>query len=454
MKSWKKQLNDEFERAVPALKPEILDAPIVVGGDMPAGGNTLVKRRVGIISACVAVICALVIAILAIAGVFNPAVPPVSGDFVFTLEINPAVAFVTDGEGKVKAVTALNGDADVVLAEVSPENMKNIPISEAVVKYTDGAAKLGYLDPAARGGAVRLSGKEGEDTLLSSAELSLGKYFCDKGIYAVVVKDFVSESELIKRTGISGAGSLAELSKTLSSVPSECNARVPSDLGAEQIKALYDSYIVGESMLELVRGELLDNIAKIVQNSQMLLNIVSLNGRIMSHSGNPSQLFKDYWSVKMFGGESDDGEFNALMDEMTAALEEYETTFGEAIGSYSALSSAAGAYSSLLGQDFKEVISSLTSDDFLSSVSDYIKILSNIGGDMSAVTSLTEIPQTAEEYIRLAETATSLLRNSRVEKYLAVYSESRPEISEESYGEFVEGIVALYGSLDNYWNLK
>lgn len=456
MKSLKKRLNAEFDLSAPALKQEVLNAPIITAeGDAPDvyGGNTLIKRRAGIAGVCAAAAIALLFALLGILGVFSPA--PVTDRFVFTLEINPAVCFVTDGGGEVKSVTALNGDADVILSDESTLNkLKNVPLNKAVVEYTDCAARLGYLDLTSPT-AVRLTGcTQSDEALLDGASENLRTYFKDNGIYAAVVEQTVAVSELSGIIGIE-ASTVSELADGIDGLSVCYGERISADADEEGLQSVYESYIVGSQMLEYVRGELLGNIKRIAENAEMLSEMVICNYNIMMHKQNPfNPIPADYWTVKKYSSAEQEPQFAELMTQMEELLSEYEQRFGVRVESIAELKAAADVYSSLAQIDFEELFSSLTPEDFVPSAEKYVGILRNLGFDTSVLETLLSVPKTAQEYLSKMQTALSGLFDSRLQKYADIYNGQRESISQSDYDEFINGILSDYGSLENFWEKK
>ena len=147
---------NELDSITPKLSDDVKSAPISLrdGNDINNCG-VAVKRRYN--SKALIVAAAAILPCLAIVGTVL-LVPKKPSAGVFTVEINPAVSFVTDGD-LVTGVMAVNEDADVVLSvsEVR-ENIVGKKIDEAVIYYVDCAAKLGYLDISNEGSAVRVSG--------------------------------------------------------------------------------------------------------------------------------------------------------------------------------------------------------------------------------------------------------------------------------------------------------
>lgn len=456
--SWKKKLNNEFDAAAPALKNDVLNAPIITAPEEATdaiNGDVLIKRKIGIFTSCgAAILLAIVFVLMAIFGVFGSG--SVADRFVFALEINPAVSFVTDKDGIVQSVNAVNEDADIVLSDETTLNrLKNAPLRDAVVTYTDCAARLGFLDMSAKT-AVRLScAAETDGDLLEGASENLRSYFKTNGVYAAVVEDVISVNRLGERLGVKHVSNMTELASAFETLPVRYGERIGENASAEELQNLYQNYIVGTQMLDYVRGELLQNINDIVSNAQMLSQIGLCNYNIMMHKDNPfNPIPVDYWTVKKFPNAQYTPEFAALTEEMSGLLEEYKSKFGVSIDSVTKLTLASDAYSSLSGVDFEKLFSSLTAESFQASAARFVEMLKNIGGDVTALESLLSVPQTTQEYFAQLQTISQQLFDSRVEQYKEIYEHQRAEISEAEYHEFINEIMQEYGSLDNFWSQK
>ena len=458
MSSWKKRLRDEFDAAAPKLRSDVVDAPITTSQAQASNvnsGGAIAKRKIGLFGACGAVVIVVaVIALLAIFGVFDP--KPIAKRYVFALEINPAAAFVTDGGGSVQSVTALNADADVILSDKSvAERLKNVPLAEAVVTYADCAARLGYLDLASADNIVRLSGSADADkALLSTASDDLCGYFKTNGIYAAVLESVTTAAELGTRLGAPDASSVSELADTLAAKPTLFGERIDASASAETLRELYDAYIVGTQMLDLVRAELLESVNDIAESARMLSQMVVCNYNIMMHRDNPfGPIPADYWMIEKYGDGEYTDEFFELLDRMRGLLTEYENAFGKRIGGLTELTIASDAYSSM-SDDLEALFSALSPDSFAASASKYVEMLKNIGRDESELDALLSAPQTVEEYFAQLQTVTAQLYASRLDRYKPAYEEPRSEISDIDYADFVDGLIAEHGSLENYWNEK
>lgn len=457
MKSWKKQLSEEFDRAAPPLSDEVRNAPITLTGTTHArvetipDGNTLVKR-IGIFGGgALAISLAFLFILLAVLNVFPTAPQP---SFVFTLEINPAVAFVTDREGTVQSVTALNEDADVILTDDNAiAALTDIPLQEAVLRYTDTAARLGYLHIDEAGDAVRISYCDGTDSALTSrVRNGLQTYFRRSGIRAAVVENSLSAAALADRAGFHGSTALTDLGQQLKNTSARYDERCLNGTDETQIKSLYETNVVASQVKELVQNELLEHISSVHQNGTQLKNILRLNDEISRHEDNPSIFHNDYWSVKRFyGNRTFSAEFTALMEETESALEEYYQTFGIEIDSSFDLMALIGFYSVFAELLPGSTVLSMTQEAFLSSAYSLLGVLESVGCDVTALRELFTVPQSIADYVQASRASSTLLYQSRSEHYRTVYEAERAEIDEKEYDSFIDGLILRYGSLDNYW---
>ena len=443
MKSWKKRLNEEFEAAVPALSREVLNAPVqsVKEEEKPRAKKiSPLKKRLFFGSGFAAAALAIVFTVLGVTGVFAPPAAPKLAGGVYTLEINPAVVFVTAENGKVLSVKSLNEDADVVLSdEKTRDKLINAPISEAVVAYTDAVVKAGYIDITKRENAVKLSYVEwvDEDRLNSVTE-SLQDYFKQKGVYAAIVEKFLTKRELCEKVGV------AVTNKT------------DKNASTEELQNLYNEYIVGKSTLEYVKKELISRISDIAEGTLLLKEIGVCNVKIISSIHNPGFIIHyDYWGIKNTPNLTYNEEFAALIKEMDGLIDEYEQKFGKKIATSDEYNAVRDAFSAFQDVNIKDFLTSITVADFRKSLGKYITVLKNIGYDTSALEAIINAPQTAEEYFGQLRVITRQTLLSREKGFENVYSAPREQISATDYDDYISKIIAKYGSLENFWeNLK
>ena len=461
MKSWKKRLNEEFEAAVPALSREVLNAPVqsVKEEEKPRAKKiSPLKKRLFFGSGFAAAALAIVFTVLGVTGVFAPPAAPKLAGGVYTLEINPAVVFVTAENGKVLSVKSLNEDADVVLSdEKTRDKLINAPINEAVVAYTDAVVKAGYIDITKRENAVKLSYVEwvDEDRLNSVTE-SLQDYFKQKGVYAAIVEKFLTKRELCEKVGVAVTNKTDELLDELKGLSAFFADRSVKNASTEELQNLYNEYIVGKSTLEYVKKELISRISDIAEGALLLKEIGVCNAKIFTSIYNPGLIINyDYWRIKSTPNLTYNEEFAALIKEMDGLIDEYEQKFGKKIATTDEYDAVRDAFSAFQDVNIKDFLTSLTVADFRSSLGKYITVLKNIGYDTSALETIINAPQTAEEYIGQLRVVTRQTLLSREKGFENVYSAPREQISATDYDDYISKIIAKYGSLENFWeNLK
>lgn len=461
MKSWKKRLNEEFEAAVPALSREVLNAPVqsVKEEEKPRAKKiSPLKKRLFFGSGFAAAALAIVFTVLGVTGVFAPPAAPKLAGGVYTLEINPAVVFVTAENGKVLSVKSLNEDADVVLSdEKTRDKLINAPISEAVVAYTDAVVKAGYIDITKRENAVKLSYVEWVDeNRLNSVTESLQDYFKQKGVYAAIVEKFLTKRELCEKVGVAVTNKTDELLDELEGLSAFFADRSVKNASTEELQNLYNEYIVGKSTLEYVKKELILRISDIAEGALLLKEIGVCNAKIFTSIYNPGLIINyDYWRIKNTPNLTYNEEFAALIKEMDGLIDEYEQKFGKKIATSDEYDAVRDAFSAFQDVNIKDFLTSLTVADFRKSLGKYITVLKNIGYDTSALETIINAPQTAEEYIGQLRVITRQTLLSREKGFENVYSAPREQISATDYDDYISEIIAKYGSLEKFWeNLK
>lgn len=461
MKSWKKRLNEEFEAAVPALSREVLNAPVqsVKEEEKPRAKKiSPLKKRLFFGSGFAAAALAVVFTVLGVTGVFAPPAAPKLAGGVYTLEINPAVVFVTAENGKVLSVKSLNEDADVVLSdEKTRDKLINTPINEAVVAYTDAVVKAGYLDITKRENAVKLSYADWVDgDRLNSVTESLQDYFKQKGVYAAIVEKFLTKRELCEKVGVAVTNKTDELFNELEGLSAFFADRSVKNASTEELQNLYKEYIVGKSTLEYVKKELISRISDIAEGTLLLKEIGVCNAKIFTSIYNPGLIINyDYWRIKSTPNLTYNEEFAALIKEMDGLIDEYEQKFGKKIATSDEYNAVRDAFSAFQDVNIKDFLTSLTVADFRSSLGKYITVLKNIGYDTSALETIINAPQTAEEYFGQLRVVMRQTLLSREKGFENVYSAPREQISATDYDDYISEITAKYGSLENFWgNLK
>lgn len=441
-KSWKKLWESQLDEVVPALRGDIRDLPVQTAERPVPDGKTAVKVKKPVIISVLAAFIAAVIAVTIILVV----IPRGNGRFAFTLEINPAVTFITDGNGKVEKVASSNRDADIILSDNETASaMTGKSLAEAVAVYTDRAAMLGYLD-LGRDTAVRLSSLGNGEKMLNSAQSSLEDYFAEKGFRALVVSETVDAQSFSVRCGfdLTSAESLAE---SISGKMSLYSERLAS---SEGLKSVYENEILTDSIAEAV-GEYLDgNFDRIEKNIRAVSEIYSLYFEIYGHKDNPALLLKGYWDVKKYYGDSLTGEFAELVKEMDNALAEYERDYGVKIESELQFKDLSETLLTLSVEQLKIMLEDFTSEMLRKNLA----LINGVLGALGANTKITEVltvPESAEQFIEKAAELSRMEYGYRLRKNEEVYNAERESFSRSGYADYKESIISRYGSLSEYW---
>lgn len=460
MKSWKKRLKDEFNASAPALREEVLNAPIIRAQEDVQPKVVRTKKWSIFAGSGLAVVLAVVFVVMGVLGVFSSAPQP--DNYVFALDINPSVSFITDSDGIVVEVKSLNSDADVIVSNSEIiDNVKSKPISQAIVFYTDYAAKLGYLDVTATKTAVRLStSSETDMQLFSAVSSSLSNYFKQNGIFAAVVEDVVQADEFGKRLGVD-ANSLEQLTAKLKAT-SDCFAErnIGSEITDEQLSELYNSFVVGEQLLQCVKDELLANIIKVtnfVQQVVLLSRIEFYNNLIRVDSDNPTcgwlvPIGDDYWTLKQSHPEHEFMQSDCVR-KIEELIAEYAADYG-GLDSYESFIDACNLLSKF--SDFvKDIdltkILELQMDVFQASFGQFVGLLECVGVDTTDMQKLVEAPRTVEQYVEQLDVTWQQVATERIKNNKECYETPRKVISNADYDAFIDEIVQQYGSLQEFW---
>ncbi|MCM1290132.1 MAG: hypothetical protein NC132_05245 [Corallococcus sp.] len=448
MKSWKKRWKDELDEITPALRDDIKNTPISTTENIDNnGGNTAVlsiskQKLIPIAAAAFALLlCAVLLCVLLI--------KPNNSyrDFLFTLEINPAVTMSADEDGIVTGVIASNADADIILSDESVRNqIKGKSIDEAVTYYTDYAAKLGYIDLEQKGSAVRISGL-GDEDFLGKAQTALETYFTDKGLFVVVIAENVNNDEFCLRSGIT-AENAAKFIKDSTVLFSD---RTAENLSLQDLQSLYNKLVVENKLFDYVTESLSGNIERIIKNAEDIQNLSQLYFTILNHADNPIKMLGDYWTVKKLYGNTLSGEFAKLMSEMETALENYKADYGVEITGVTQLTDAANSYLKIPASNIATLLESFSFDKFKELSSDITEILEITGLITSDFANYLQAPQSLAEYVEKTSALIKSEYKSRLETYENLYNKYRPPIEKTDYDSFIESTVQQYGSLNAYW---
>ncbi|MCM1533075.1 MAG: hypothetical protein NC099_00300 [Corallococcus sp.] len=457
MKSWEKRWKDELDEITPALRDDIKNTPISATENIENnGGNTaaLSLNRQKMIPIFATTFAILLCVVLLCVFLIKP--NKSYSDFLFTLEINPAVTMSADKNGIVTGVIASNADADIILSNENASNeIKGKSINEAVTYYTDCAARLGYIDLEQSGSAVRISGF-GNEELLVKAKNSLENYFAEKGVLAVVVTESVNKDDFSLRSGISADLSVEDITEYITNGTILFTDRKAEGLNLQNLQALYNEIIVEDKLFNFVNNNLPDNVERINKNAQDMQALYELHLDILNHPDNPMKYsLGDYWTVNILYGNmlqmlSD--EFAGLMTEMETALKNYKDDYGVSILSSVQLTNATDSYIKIPTDQLTALLEGFSLDKFKEYSFDIAEILEMTGVVTHDFSDCLEIPESFDEFVEKTSAVIKSEYASRIENYEKTYSKYRQPIEKSDYETYIDGIVRQYGSLNDYWN--
>lgn len=294
MKSWKKRWIKELQEKTPTLAEDVKNAPIPTLTMQEQGTSTKKtgvarwiaahkQRFFGALATCMAAVVAMIVAIpLAVQSITptpptssSSQIPPivsVSKTAAISVEINPAAVFSVDEEGKVSTVVAMNADADIIISSDDRlEQMKGKLPEEAVAVFVDYAAQLGYLD-LGQTSAVRISACGNEESLNKVSE-KITQYFCQKGVYSVVIGDLLTCEGFCERIGLPQEVDVDALLSSVGDLNMLFTERTADGKTADERKELYKGLLASEieevlqetlqQNLDTVREKVFEELSKI-----------------------------------------------------------------------------------------------------------------------------------------------------------------------------------------------
>ncbi|MBQ8178066.1 MAG: hypothetical protein IJ033_02620 [Clostridia bacterium] len=455
MKSWKKEWKRQLDSIIPALDDVVKREPIPQKEESASTQRTFnyknIWKPMAVFGAAVAVILVCIFVIPLIGGTLSDDNPPSSSEMIFNLQINPSISVVTDKDGKVLKIVALNDDADVILSQEGYIDANiGLNLEDFLITYIDCASKLGYLNLEG-GDAVKLSTPtDGHgESYMESSKQCLQKFFKENGVFAIVLTERQDATEFIELCGVD-ANDVDSAILALKGAETSFVKRYSSTLSEDQMVALYKEKISADNILNYLKADVLSIIDRIAQEPQDLLAIYELNGRIIASEDNPGWLLKDYWSVKDSVNVSD--EFDSLLDEMKNLLDSYKTKYGVQIESQVDLMSAMEKFSSISIAEINQLLDDLDSENFFESAKALIEIASSMGIDVSRYEEALEVPSSIEAYLVKMNASINAQYQNRLNQFSSIYNQKRAQISDEDYDRFIFSLEQEYGSLEEYWN--
>lgn len=449
MKSWIEQLKNEVRQKTERIemREDVRRAELPEPQREGALGSKFFNRKrayFALAAACVAFV-ALFIGVFASFG-------GQTEFYACVVEINPAIMLVTDEKLTVTDVKALNGDADTIIADgENAELLIGMSLSDAVVAYADLALRTGYIDADGKNNAVRVSSYGIADEAAYEIKSRLTDAFKKNGIFSVALSRSVKLEELGSLLGGEGGGkNVLEYIKSLPRLYLERN--VEDD--ESSLANAYENNLLKGVVFADVSEKLKASVESVVLNATLIERIVDLNLQIMNSEDNPLTLFKDYWGIKLFKPDYDkNGEFGKLVGEVEQLISEYEKSFGVALKSLSQCADISSTYLSLLDTygNLADAINKITASSFAENYRVFLKILENVFGLEPIDEDFLTRPNSLSEYSALLKTLLRAEFNERLSANEEKYSRPRTELATEVYEEYLEEIVKLYGSEENFY---
>ena len=445
MKDLKNKWLDELETVMPDLEQDVIDAPILVGERQTRTKRSFAKWTYAVAVSVFAVLIAVVLSIYFATKNLGENPPVASSGYVAVLEVNPKVMFTVDDDGNVVAVTALNSDADVVLSSRERlAEMTEKPLSESINAFLDYSGRLGFIDVNGQD-AIKLSHTatpEKIDGVIKSVE----NFFKENGVFAVVVSSQNTLSQISSKYGFENPQSIDTFIDKIKTSPMLFSERQIVDMTLEEIQKIYQDTVILGDMQDYVQQQLSYGI----KSGEALVEIYELNRQIVAHPDNPALIWGDYWAVTdNFEVFSED--FGLLVDSMTEKLNSFKETYGTEFESHT-LELAYIAYKSISENGLKEL------EDLLNSFTDehYINALPMIKGFLLegniSFGDFDVLPLNEEEFVQKTQSYLNGMFDAYAESNKTAYETARETISNDSYQDFVDGIIQEFGSLENYWN--
>lgn len=434
MKSWKRQWKNELDAMLPEMREDVRKEPVICA-ERPEK-KPFYRSKIFTVPAAACVACLLIVSVV-LALVGGGAGAPGS-DFTVsavTLEINPKATFVTDGEGIVKEVIAMNSDADVILSDAERyASIEGEKLADAVTAFTQYAAKSGFLKLDSPD-AVRLSATgDCSDEWLRESVSAIEEYFNNESISAVVIAELVEIEKFCTRSGIDvleSKDALSEWIKQSSTLFLERDSEMPD---AEGIAEAYREMFVED----IFKSELVSRLEGYVGD---LFEIHQLSIGILGAA------FSDYWSItedSMPAFAPDKEEASRLIAKMGDALLSFENNYGIKIDSAEKLSEATFKINDMVS-DFLTLWESDVNAAMIMMEEKGITVDSEIRRLIASV------PEDAKGFVSAARDAYVMKYDSLLKKVKEDYERERPDVD---YSLLKESLIEEYGSLEEFFEQK
>ena len=448
MKSLKNRWESELDAKIPALREDILSAPIPScereEASAPLFSTPWYKRFFSKFSfswkPVVPLLTACVIGLTTLGVALSFLVQPVHVG-VISVEVNPQALFSVDEEGIVTAVVSVNEDADILLSENRALEMTGKRVEEAVTIFVDYTARLGFLDLDAPD-AVRISSCEENDYLREVGD-RLESYFLNKGSYVAVAQEKMDLPNFCARVKMDTAESVELLKTKIESIPALLFERESEGKTTEELQQVYREKVPEYGVKELLNAQLSLGLEKV----DTINRISDLYEEILLHRDNPLRYGYWEWVDKVYPDT-----MSAIMQEMSQKLSFYKTQYGVEIDGALSLFAERAKCALIPVQILRDVLLDYTMDAFMRNYEAICEIFSLLGIDEDKISIWYDLPDSIESYKEKVKDYQSARFALLGEKNLSIFEKTREGIKAEEYTAFVNEIISRYGSLSAYYD--
>lgn len=455
MSSWKKQWLSELDKTVPQKGEVYSSVPLP---EKPEQKPVPPYKRWWVLAPVTAVlIIAIVLTVVFLVPGESADPEPVGAPVMLTVEINPSASFVTDKDGIILNVVALNSDADVVLSGDTLSKINGETLSEGVKMYVDRARELGYIN-SDEGGALRLSFFEGaDDQTVSAVKSAVEDYAKSNGVFIAVLGEVVDEDTFATRSGLTEliGKDIEESLSYVQNMQESYSARLAEATDITKLSELYEEAVSDyKKAFDGVLTAINNSAQKVSTYALDLIDISSSALSILTHSQNPGIIFPyDYWTIKARYDYSElDKDFAVLMEEMDVKLEAYNLKYGKDILSLSDLDALYQKFKNISYNEVLSFIDRVSEGITLKDLAWITEYADALGVEIGEISEIIDIPESIEEYLDKVNKLIGMESEERLSENAETYNAERETLTSDEYAEEYARIIETYGSLSEYWN--
>lgn len=426
--NWKRRLKSEIDQQLNSIEGKIIQKSQPQEQKAPFYKNIRFRACTSL-----AVVMAIVISFVV---AFNNLTPPPTKSGAFSVEINPAIAFVVDESQKVTSVKSMNEDGDVILSDKECyEKIIGSTMESAVKTMVEYSQKYGFIDYE-NAPAIKISTPD-KWIKTESTVNAVENYLLQKGVSAVVFSSRIEKEEFSQKVGVA------------------------VDDMVNEIKALNTYFTVRQAQIENATNFVVqttkDYINSIIDGGEarkeLLGEIDKLNDEVKDQTAKEFFLPLNYWSVRE--NPQFISEYKTIQELVISCdkkVNEYEQLFGVEIASLIDFEIEMGLYSAF---DFTPLIEFVDAfegvfDQINSEIKDQLILL---GADGLIIENILKIPQTVEEFeVKIKENLEYKRQSLQFDNHFE-FNKERPPIDENEHKDFIDGIGGE-GSFEDYFEGK